>query len=107
MNMEDITKQYKEIPNWKAPGLDGIHGYQLKNITSCHQRITEQLDDILKAELPQWMTYGRTVPYSNDASRGNALDNVRRVSCFPLMWKLMTGVIAESMYTFLEGMMYY
>jgi hypothetical protein len=27
MNMEDITKQYKEIPNWKAPGLDGIHGY--------------------------------------------------------------------------------
>ena len=27
INMEDITKQCKEIPNWKAPGLNGIQGY--------------------------------------------------------------------------------
>ena len=27
INKEDITKQSKKIPNWKAPGLDGVQGY--------------------------------------------------------------------------------
>ncbi|CAB3978867.1 Hypothetical predicted protein [Paramuricea clavata] len=104
INEEDITKQCKKIPNWKAPGLDGVQGYWIKKITSCHQRIAEQLDEILngKAELPQWITYGRTVLCLKDPSRGNAVDNFRPISCLPLMWKLMTGVIAESMYIFLE-----
>ncbi|CAB3989598.1 Hypothetical predicted protein [Paramuricea clavata] len=94
INKEDITKQCKKIPNWKAPGLDGIQGYWIKKITSCHQRIAEQLDEILngKAELPQWITYGRTVLCLKDPSRGNAVDNFRPISCLPLMWKLMTGV---------------
>ena len=37
INKEDITKQCKKIPNWKAPGLDGVQGYWIKKITSCHQ----------------------------------------------------------------------
>ena len=54
INKEDITKQCKKIPNWKAAGLDGVQAYWIKKITSCHQRIAEQLDEILnyKAELP-------------------------------------------------------
>ena len=39
INKQDITKQCKKIPNWKAPGLDGVQGYWIKKITSCHQRI--------------------------------------------------------------------
>ena len=55
INEEDIRKQCKKIPNWKAPGLDGVEGYWIKRITSCHQRIAEQLDEILndRADLPQ------------------------------------------------------
>ena len=82
----------------------GVQGYWIEKITSCHQRFAEQLDEILndKAELPQWMTCGRTVLCLKDPSRHNAVDNFRPISCLPLMWKLITGVIAESMYTFLE-----
>ena len=40
-----------------------------------------------------------------DHSKGNAVDNVRPVSCLPLMWKLMKGVIAEAMYKHLEGIL--
>ena len=109
INKEDITKQCKKIPNLKAPGLDGVHGYLIKKITSCHQRIAEQLDEILndKAELPQWMTCGRTVLCLKDPSRGNAVDNFRPISCLPLMWKLMTGVIAKACTPFWSGRMYY
>ena len=36
---EDVTKQLKEIANWKAPGLDRIQGFWLKRFTSQHQRL--------------------------------------------------------------------
>ena len=40
-----------------------------------------------------------------DHSKGNAVGNFRPVSCLPLMWKLMKGVIAEVMYKHLEGIL--
>ena len=56
INEEDIKKQCKKISNWKAPGLDEVEGYWIKRITSCHQRIAEQLDEILndRAKVPKW-----------------------------------------------------
>ena len=40
-----------------------------------------------------------------DHSKGIAVDNFRPISCLPLMWKCMTGVIAEVMYKHLEGIL--
>ena len=37
-----------------------------------------------------------------DPEKGNAADNFRSISCLPLMWKLMIGIIAKSMYTFMD-----
>ena len=37
-----------------------------------------------------------------DPSKGNAVDNYRPILCLPLMWKLMTGTIAERIYNFLD-----
>ena len=48
------------------------------------------------------MTTGKTVLCQKDPQKGNAVDNYRPISCLPLMWKLMTGIISESMYVFLE-----
>ena len=53
-------------------------------------------------ELPEWLAFGRTILCLKDPSKGNAVDNFRPISCLPLMWKLMTGVIAEVMYEYLE-----
>lgn len=36
-----------------------------------------------------------------DTSKGNAVDNGRLISCFPLIWKLLPGGIAE-LYEFLD-----
>ena len=48
------------------------------------------------------MTYGRTVSCQKDAAKGNAVDNFRPITCLPLMWKLLTGIIADDMYNFME-----
>ena len=53
--------------------------------------------------LPEWLTHGRTVLCQKDRRKGNAVENYRPISCLPLMWKLMTGTIADEMYEYLEN----
>ena len=76
-----------------------MQGFWIKTLTACHQRIAEQLEKILneEAELPDRMTCCRTVLCPKDPARGIAADNFRPILCLPLLWKLMTGIISESM----------
>ena len=55
-----------------------------------------------RVPIPVWMTTGRTVLCQKDPQKGNVVDNYRPIYCLPLMWKLMTGVIADSVYKMLE-----
>ena len=55
-----------------------------------------------KKLLPDWMTVGKTVLCQKDPAKGRAADNYRPTSCLSLMWKLMTGMLAEKMYSHLE-----
>ena len=52
--------------------------------------------------IPAWLTTGRTVLCQKEPQRGSAVDNFRPISYLPLMWKLMTGIISDCIYTFLE-----
>ena len=53
-------------------------------------------------DLPEWMTNGHTVLCKKDLRKGNTADNYQPITCRPLMWKLLTGVIVEEMYNYLE-----
>ena len=104
IGVENVQKQCRKIPNLKAPGKDGVQGYWIKNLNNLHMRIACQLNKILEGEgdLPTWMTYGLTVLCQKDPAKGNAMENYRPITCLPLMWKLLPGMIAEEMYTYLE-----
>ena len=96
---QDVRKQTGKIPNWKAAGPDGVQGYWLKNLSSLHDRIACQLNAVVESgDVPAWMTYGRTVLCVKDRSKGNAASNFRPISCLPLMWKLLTGMLSEQLY---------
>ena len=101
---ENILKQSRKVPNWKAPGKDGVQGFWVKKLTSLHERIAHQLNEILSGneQLPQWLTFGRTVLCQKDVTKGNAVDNYRPISCLPIMWKLFTGIMSDYLYDFLE-----
>ena len=92
------------IPNWKAPGSNGVQGYWIKGLTSVHDRIAEKMNAMVnnRVPIPVWMTMGITVLCQKDPQKGNVVDNYRPISCLPLMWKLMTGVTANSAYKILE-----
>ena len=94
----------RKIPNWKAPGPDGVEGFWIKKLTSCHVRITEQLDAMIcgKEEIPLWMTHGKTVLCLKYSAKGRSADNCRPITCLPLVWKLLTLFIAENVYAYFE-----
>ena len=48
------------------------------------------------------MTKGRTVLIQKDKSKGNFASNYRPITCLPLFWKLMTGILAEEIHAFLS-----
>ena len=48
------------------------------------------------------MTKGKTVLIQKDPAKGNDPSNYRPTTCLPLAWKILTGIIAEETYTFLE-----
>ena len=100
-----VTKQLKKIPNWRCAGPDGVQGYWLKNFTELHKRMADQFNGLLNngVEIPKWMTTGQTVLCLKDPSKGSAVDNYRPITCLPLMWKLMTGILSNVLYESLEG----
>ena len=62
-----------------------------------------QLDECMTTgKVPLWMTKGRTCLILKDKSKGNIVSNYRPITCLPLMWKLLTGIIAEEIYQHLQ-----
>ena len=100
---EKIAQQLKGMPNWKAPGPDEVHGFWMKNLKSLHRRLADQLQECMRSgKIPAWMTEGRTVLIVKDESKGSLVSNFRPIACLPVMYKLLTGMMAEAVYKHLE-----
>ena len=101
---EKIILKLRKVSNWKAPGMEGVHGFWLKKLTILHGRMSVQLQELIETgAIPQWMNLGRTVLCVKDRTRGNAVDNFRPITCLPLMWKLFTGIISDNLYEYLNS----
>jgi hypothetical protein len=98
-----VTERVKKMTNWASPGKDGLHAYWIKHFKDLHDRIASQLMHCLSnAEVPEWMTIGRTFLLIKDRSKGPLPGNFRPITCLPAMWKLFTGLIADSIYHHLD-----
>ena len=105
INEDKVKKQCCKMPNWKAPRHDGVQGFWIKRLDKMHKRIATQLNEILEGakEITSWMTYGRAALCQKDPAIANSVENFRLISCLQLMWKLLTGIISEDMYCFMEN----
>ena len=52
--------------------------------------------------MPSWLTTGKTSLLQKDMSKGNVASNHRPITCLPLMWKSLTGVISDQIYAHLD-----
>ena len=51
-----------------------------------------------EAQIPEWMTKGRTTLTQKDPRKGIAPNNYRPITCLPMMWKILTTQIREEIY---------
>lgn len=57
------------MPYWKSSGLDGIHWFGLKKLTSLHQEIADVLNmSFQTANIADWALESRTVLIQKDVS---------------------------------------
>ena len=91
------------MPNWKSPDPDLVQGFWLKNFSSLLERVRLQLKECLdNGFVPTWLTRARTSFLHKDKTKGNVASNYRPITCLILMWKLLTGVIADQIYAHLD-----
>ncbi|XP_063689218.1 uncharacterized protein LOC134822241 [Bolinopsis microptera] len=57
---------------------------------------------LTNADIPDWMTLGRTYLLIKDYSKGPIPGNFRPITCLSAMWKLFTGLISDSIYNHLD-----
>lgn len=95
---EDFTKSTSSFANWKSPGIDKLHNFWWKSLSSIHQRASEILNDIIRKpeDAPEWLTMGRTSliakkPPTTDSS------NYRPITCLPVIYKIITNIITSRM----------
>ena len=94
----------RKMPNWKAPGPDNVQGYWLKNLTPLHDKLIAYLQDCLDSGVvPDWLIKGRTVLIQKDKAKGNIASNYRPITCLPLVWKLLTGILEDKIHDYLEN----
>ena len=98
-----LKKILGRMQKWKSPGPDLVQGFWLKKFSSLHERLRLQLKECLESGfVPIWLTRGRTSLVQKDKSKDNVASNYRPITCLPLMWKLLTGVIAGQIYAHLD-----
>ena len=65
--------------------------------------MVEQLQHCINNhQAPEWMTKGRTALVQKDKGKGYVASNYSPITCLPILWKLLTGIINESLYNYLE-----
>ena len=100
---KDVKIGMRKMSKWKAPGPDGIVGFWFTRMTNLYDRIAIHLQECIEmGNVPEWMTLGRTVLIQKDIRKGRVANNYRPITCLPLMWKLLTGIIGEKMYEHLS-----
>ena len=100
---ENIKKILRKMPKWKAPGPDCVQGFWLKNVKIIKEGLSGNLQKCLKnGNLLMWMTKGRKILMQKDKDKGMAAGSYRPTTFQRLVWKLLTGVIAEEVYGFLD-----
>ena len=65
--------------------------------------MADQLNScLLTGNVPEWMKTRITVLIDKDPENRAAVGNYRPIMCLPIMWKTLTEIVLNDLYTFLD-----
>ncbi|CAK1600302.1 unnamed protein product [Parnassius mnemosyne] len=91
---DDLAEAVRRAPNWKSPGLDGLHHHWLKGFVVCHAVLARQFQAPLdQKSLPSLFTTGIThlVPKDRDSTDPS---KYRPITCLPTIYKTLTSILS-------------
>ena len=104
ITLEDVKERIKTMPNWKGAGPDKIQGFWIKNFSEIHTSLANCLQQCMEqSEVPNWLVEGRTILIMKDPTKGTDVGNYRPIACLNLLWKLLSGILSEKTYKFLDN----
>ena len=75
------------------------YGFWFKKSTSFYGRLVLEMNKCLQgAQIPDWMTKGKTTLIQKNPSKRTAPNNYRPITCLPMMWTIVTAQIREKIY---------
>ena len=101
--VKELQTTVKKSHKWKSAGVDQVLDYWLNSFYKGHFILASPLSDAIKnpedspAWLTEWITYLQ--PKANDTVNPK---NYRPVTCVSTTYKLLTSIITERMYVFME-----
>ncbi|XP_026323226.1 uncharacterized protein LOC113232673 [Hyposmocoma kahamanoa] len=99
----DITSITDRLHNWKSPGIDKIHNFWYKKLTSLHQIIAKNFTEIILGQqnIPDFITTGITymLPKTKNSSHPS---QYRPITCLPTLYKILTSAIAIKINSHIE-----
>ena len=103
VNIEELRSALTKLHKWKSPGVDKIPNFWLNCLTSTHKQIALNFTNILQnpETAPKWLTEG-TIYFLPKSQENQNPQNYRPITYLATAYKILTSVITERMYTFLE-----
>jgi len=99
ISVQDLQCAVKRVKNWSAPGFDEIHGFWLKKLSALHSSLTELYQRAIH-DPPSWLVQGVTHLFIKNISKGPTdVSNYRPITCLSNIWKLLTRIIGDSIYS--------
>jgi len=92
-----VTTVAKKLNKWKSPGPDCAHNFWMNHLTNLHSCLASQIQAVVDGEVPDWLTFGRTVLIlKNKAIGAEVVINYWPITCLSNIWKLITSIISKS-----------
>lgn len=93
ISSDDVLAAIRSAPNWKTPGIDGLHMYWLKWFPSCHAILARQFQDALEQRsLPNFLTTGVT-HLAPKSERTSDPSQYRPITCLCTTYKALTSIL--------------
>lgn len=96
VSTDEIKFITSKLHNWKGPGIDHIHNYWYKMLTSLHKILAKNITDVItgKQRIPDFLATGITYMLPKN-QHSDQPSQYRPITCLPTIYKIITSTITK------------
>ena len=104
ISTEEVEKALKKSHKWKSAGIDKVTNFWLHSLPCTHNILANLLSELVRnpENSPDWLPEGLTylLPKTKETNKPK---NYRPITCLSTTYKLLTSILTERTYTFIES----